>query len=138
MRKTQFYEFYNCYKIIYIVSGKGNQGRFYLSLNHGQVRLAWLGWSISDDRIDLAPRRQRRLERKRANDKRYINHPKAWAYVVDFFVASLSAKRFRKILATGLALPIAEKNQRCKLNVSSSTFKILSRYCWRFSISWNR
>ena len=55
--------------------------------------MAKSGWrgsgGASDGRIDLAPRRQRRLERKRANDKRHLNHPKAWAYVVDFFVAIL-------------------------------------------------
>ena len=69
--------------------------------------MAKSGWrgsgGASDGRIDLAPRRQRRLESKRANDKRHLNHPKAWAYVVDFFVAILSAKHFRKVLAAGLA-----------------------------------
>ena len=42
--------------------------------------MAKSGWrglgGASDGRIDLAPRRQRRLERKRANDKRHLNHPK--------------------------------------------------------------
>ena len=75
--------------------------------------MAKSGWrgsgGASNGRIDLAPRRQRRLERKRANDKRHLNHPKAWAYVVDFFVAILSAKHVRKVLAAGPAPPIAEK-----------------------------
>ena len=39
--------------------------------------MAKSGWrgsgGASDGRIDLAPRRQRRLERKRANDKRHLN-----------------------------------------------------------------
>ena len=90
--------------------------------------MAKSGWrgsgGASDGRIDLAPRRQRRLEHKRANDKRHLNHPKAWAYVVDFFVAILSAKHFRKVLAAGPAPPIAEKTK--SVNVPPSTFKILS------------
>ena len=75
--------------------------------------MAKSGWrgsgGASDGRIDLAPRKQRRLERKRAIDKRHLNYPKAWAYVVDFFVATLSAKRFRNVLAAGPAPPITEK-----------------------------
>ena len=90
--------------------------------------MAKSGWrgsgGASDGRIDLAPRKQRRLERRRANDKRHLNHPKAWAYVVDFFVATLSAKRFRKVLAAGPAPPTAEKTKG--VNVPPSTFKILS------------
>ena len=96
--------------------------------------MAKSGWrgpgGASDGRVDLAPRRQRRLERKRANDKRHLNHPKAWAYVVNFqVVAILFAKRFRKVLAAGPAPPIAEKNQRCKcssLDVQNSFLILLA------------
>ena len=89
------------------------------------AKSGWRGSSgASGGRIDLAPRRQRRLERKMTNNKRHLNHPKAWAYVVDFFLATLSNKRFRKVLAAGPAPPIAVKTKG--VNVPPSTSKILS------------
>ena len=94
--------------------------------------MAKSGWrgsgGASDGRIDLAPRKQRRLERKRANDKRHLNHPKAWAYVVVFFVATLSAhaKRLRKVLAAGpffLFFFIYIPNDSLKNTLYTSTMK---------------
>ena len=88
----------------------------------------WRGsGGASDGRIDRAPRRQRRLERKRANDQRHLNHPKAWAYVVDFFVAILSAKCFRKVhvLAAGPAPTITEKTSSFSSFSSSSSFQLI-------------
>ena len=121
---------------IYIVSGKGNLGRFYLSLDHGQVRLAWLWWSIR-----WPDRSSPHADKGGLNAKgqttsgisTILRLGRMWpTSSLQSCLPSASEKSF----AAGPAPPITEKTKG--VNVPTSTFKILSWYCRRFSISWVR
>ena len=72
------------------------------------------GSRASDGRIDLAPRRQRRLERKRANDKRHLNHPKLGNTWSTSSLQPCLPSASEKYLQQDWHPPIAEKTKRCK------------------------